>query len=276
MFFLPFLTLLHQGFSQLLHRNLNTFTSAVFTINTALFFCQMHKCLASFILATFFWVAASGQQISRVRCDFSVKTKVKDKAASKLVLGTCYYDVRIGRLIYDIRFPEKERWIFTDSTQWIVRNDSVIEVLPASIRPELSVMHLSLKQELSHYGLKNSSFTVSEVKQEQGLVITTWEPPTGAAKKMGKVATSTKNKQLQGVLFYHPKGQIIRKQFYKNYIILQGLPFPTEVIDIVYEEGKEIWQQTTYSNVILNDTKNTTIYNYMPRFFPAGKKPVKK
>ncbi len=219
---------------------------------------------------------ASGQQISRVSCDFSVKTKVKGKAASKLVLGTCYYDIHVGRLIYDIRFPEKERWIFMDSIQWVVRNDSVVEVLPASIRPELSVMHLSLKQELSHYGLKNSSFKITEVAQDKGLVITTWAPPAAASKKIGKVATSTKNKQLYGVLFYSPAGEIIRKQFYQNYLTMQGLPFPTEVVDIVIEEKEEIWQQTTYVNVKLNDLKNSNIYTYWPRFIPAGKKSAKK
>jgi len=236
----------------------------------------MSKLFATTLLFALLGTASFSQQISRISSDFSVKTKVKDKASSKLVLGTCYYDIHVGRLIYDIRFPEKERWIFMDSTQWIVRNDSVIEVLPASIRPELSVMHLSLKQELSHYGLKNSSFTISDVKQDNGLVITTWAPPVMAAKRVGAVATSTKNKQLQGVLFYHPKGQLIRKQLYRNYIILQGLPFPTEVIDIVYEENQEILQRTTYSNVILNDIKNNAIYTYLPRFMPAGKKPAKK
>jgi hypothetical protein len=219
---------------------------------------------------------ASAQQTSRLRCDFSVKTKVKDQPASRLVMGTCYYDIRVGRLIYEIRFPEKEKWIFMDSIQWVVRNDSVIEVLPASIRPELSVIHLSMKQELSHYGLKNSSFTATEVRQDKGLVITTWTPPAATAKRIGNVATSTRDKQLRGVIFYHPKGNPLRKQLFNDYLNVQGLLFPREIIDIVYEDQKEIWQQTTYTNVVINEIKNNHIYNYMPRVLPANKGAVKK
>lgn len=236
----------------------------------------MLKALFASILLLGISTHTSAQQTSRLRCDFSVKTKVKDQPASRLVMGTCYYDIRIGRLIYEIRFPEKEKWIFMDSIQWVVRNDSVIEVLPASIRPELSVIHLSMKQELSHYGLKNSSFTATEVKQDKGLVITTWTPPAATAKRVGKVATSTKDKQLKGVIFYHPKGHILRKQLFNNYTNTQGLLFPKEIVDIVFEEDKEIWQQTTYTNVVINEIKNNHIYNYMPRVIPSSKGTVKK
>jgi hypothetical protein len=236
----------------------------------------MLKALFTTFLVIALFYTAHGQQTTRLRCDFSVKTKVKDQPAARLVMGTCYYDMSVGRLIYEIKFPEKEKWIFIDSIQWVVRNDSVIEVLPASIRPELSVIHLSMKQELSHYGLKNSSFTATEVKQDKGLVITTWTPPAATAKRIGKVATSTRDKQLKGVIFYHPKGHMLRKQLFNDYLNTQGLLFPKEVIDIVYEDEKEIWQQTTYSNVVINEIKNNHIYNYMPRFIPASKGAAKK
>ncbi len=236
----------------------------------------MIKALLTSLLLLCISTLTFAQQTSRLRCDFSVKTKVKDQPASRLVIGTCYYDIRVGRLIYEIRFPEKERWIFMDSIQWVVHNDSVVEVLPASIRPELSVIHLSMKQELSHYGLKNSSFTPTEVKQDKGLVITTWTPPAATAKRVGKVATSTKDKQLKGVIFYHPKGHILRKQLFNDYINTQGLLFPKEIVDIVFEEDKEIWQQTTYTNVVINEIKNNHIYNYMPRVMPSNKGTVKK
>jgi hypothetical protein len=233
----------------------------------------MRFIISLFLIFSVVTLKSNGQQLSRISCDFSVKTKIKGKSNARLVMGTCYYDIRVGRMVYDIKFPEKERWIFIDSVQWIIRNDTVVSVEASSLRPELSVLHLSLTQDLSHYGLKNSMLKPVTVEQAQGAVITTWEPPPAAKKKIGKVATSVKNKQLQGVLFYHPSGKLLRKQLFAKYKNVSGLYFPTEVIDIVIEEQQEIWQQTNYSNIIINGTQNDALYSYLPRNFPASKKP---
>lgn len=242
----------------------------------ALFFRPMRRIIPLILLILSISIPLKAQQQSRIRCDFSVKTKIKGKAEARLVMGTCYYDLRTGRILYELSFPQKERWIFVDSVQWIVRNDSVIAVEPSNLRPELSVLHLSLTQELSHYGLKNSIMKPTEVVQDKGMVITTWLPPSAAQKRLGKVATSTKNKQLQGVLFYHPSGRLMRKQLFGKYQNIQGTPFPTEVIDIVWEGDREIWQQTNYSKIIINDPKNDDLYQYMPRYLPSGKMPARK
>lgn len=166
-------------------------------------------------------------------------------------------------MVYEVKFPSKQIWIFTDSLQYIIRNDSLIETLPGSMRPELSVFHLSLKQELSHYGLKNSAFKATEVKVDNGMVITRWEPPA-KNKNIGKLATSVKDKQLEGVVFYHPKGHILRKQFFRKYQSIGGLRIPTEVIDITYDIEREIWQQTSYSKIVVNEQSNLGLYHYKP------------
>jgi hypothetical protein len=215
-------------------------------------------------------VAVKAQQLMRIKSDFSVKTKIKGEPEARLVMGTCYYELGSGQMVYEVRFPEREIWVFRDSVQWIVRNDSLIRIQPSQLRAELSVLHLSLMQQLSHYGLKNSAFTVEDVKTDGKQIITTWKPPGAAAKKIGKVATSNQDKKLVGVIFYHPKGHILRKQFFKNYLQVQGIPFPTEVIDIVYEDKREVWQQTTYTKVVINEAQPGKLYTYAPLYVPAS------
>lgn len=236
---------------------------------TALFF-NVYTFLFALLIVMGMTQLSHAQHQYRIKTDFSIKTKVKGKPEGQLIIGTCYYDLNQGRLVYDISFPEKEIWVIEDTTHWVVRNDSVVNRKPTQIKPSLSVLHLSLKQELAHYGLKNSIYKVSTVKNEGELVITTWQPPLQYRKRMGQIAISNKNKQLHGVLFYHPKGNVLRKQFFKNYVVINGLPFPSEVIDIIYDADKEILQQTTYSNPTINERENNYFYNFSPSLLPSN------
>lgn len=219
---------------------------------------------------------AAAQQLNRIQSDFSVKSKVKGSEGARLVMGTCYYELGSHQIVYEIKFPTREIWIFKDSIQLVVRNDSLIATKPAQMRVELSTLHLGLTQQLAHYGLKNSPFEVESVHKDKNLTITTWKPPSTMGSKLGKVATSAEDKKLQGVVFYHPKGHILRKQFFKSYILVQGYPFPTEVVDIAYEGAKESLQQTTYSNIKINETPSRNLYTYSPLYVPARPSTTKR
>lgn len=221
-------------------------------------------------------LSLNAQQISRVKTDFSVKSKVKGNNQARLVMGTCYYELGSKQLVYEVKFPVREIWIFKDSVQLIVRNDSLLRTQPASMRIELSTLHLALTQQLVNYGLKNSPFSIESVHKEKNMVITTWKPPSTLGPKIGKVATSTEDKKLVGVVFYHPKGHIMRKQIFKSYLQIQGYPFPGEVIDIVYDGPKETLQQTTYTNIKINEASARNLYNYSPVYIPARKGTTKR
>lgn len=219
---------------------------------------------------------AIAQQLTRVKTDFSVKTKVKGTEQARLVMGTCYYELGSQQIVYEVKFPVKEVWIFKDSVQLIVRNDTLVSTKPAQMRIELSTLHLALTQQLANYGLKNSPFEIESVQKDKNLVITTWKPPSSIGPKIGKVATSTEDKKLAGVVFYHPKGHIVRKQFFKAYTLVQGFPFPGEVIDIVNDGAKETYQQTTYTNIKINEASARNMYTYSPLYVPVGKGTTKR
>lgn len=236
----------------------------------------MPKYLALWFICCFGTPVSWAQQISRIQSDFSVKSKVKGTDDARLVMGTCYYELGSKQIVYEIKFPVQEIWIFKDSIQLVVRNDSLIATKPAQMKIELSTLHLGLTQHLAHYGLKNSPFTIESVYKDKNLTITTWKPPSQMGSKIGKVATSAEDKKLFGVVFYHPRGRIMRKQLFKNYTQVQGYPFPTEVIDIAYEGSKESLQQTTYSNIKINETPKRNLYTYSPLHVPARKSTARR
>ncbi|MBM3410580.1 MAG: hypothetical protein FJY18_02985 [Bacteroidetes bacterium] len=213
-----------------------------------------------------------GQQAYRIKAECTVKSKTVGSHEAGLIMGTVYYDVRIGRLIFDVKFPEKETWVFVDSVQWTIRNDTLISIKPSSLKPKLSVLHLSLNQQLGGFGLEQSGYTMTSVKTEQGLVISNWSPPAAARKKMGTIALASQERQLKSVIFYHPNGKILRKQFFRKYQKISNVSLPTEVIDEIYNQDKKLFQSTEYKNTVINDQAPDFHYRRDPQYrnLPSG------
>jgi hypothetical protein len=150
--------------------------------------------------------------------------------------------------------------------QWIIRNDTLSSIKPSTLQPRLSVLHLSLNQQLGGFGLEQSGYTMTSVKTEQGLVISNWSPPANARKKMGAIALASRERQLQSVIFYHPDGRILRKQYFRKYQRNSNVSLPTEVVDEIFEKDKKIFQSTEYKNIVINDQAPDFHYRRDPRW----------
>ncbi len=202
------------------------------------------------------------QQFFRVKADFSIKSKLTN-GSGQLTMGTVFYDKTTKKIVYRNRFPEKETWVSVDSFMYKIVNENVISKQNIPSLAEFTVFHLALNGNLADYGLKNTSFTVEKVEKEKGQVITTWKPSPKLSKAVGKIMVSQKDKCLNGIVFFNPKGEIITKQFFNKYQNFNGLQFPCETIQITYVNGKEAYQMATYSNIVVNDFKDDDIYNFV-------------
>jgi hypothetical protein len=94
------------------------------------------------------------------------------------------------------------------------------------------------------------------------MMITTWSPPEKAKAQLGNILVSVKKKQLFGVIFQDPKGVVIRKQFFEDYLLINGLSFPGKIIEINITNGIESYQVTTYKNVVIDEMENDSKYFY--------------
>ncbi len=202
-----------------------------------------------------------GQQFYRIKADFSIKAKLAD-GSSQLSMGTVYYDKNEKKLVYKIKFPEPEIWISQDTILYKISSDKVIDRQSIPAMTEFSVFHLSLNRRLPDYGLRNSYYSISNVEKDDNMVITTWIPDKTLNKTLGEILISNKEKQLFGIIFYGPEGNIKLKQFFEDYNNYDGMNFPGRIVQITYSEGKENYQITTFTKVIINDIKENDIYNY--------------
>jgi hypothetical protein len=221
----------------------------------------MAKILLSLILLVFAFTQIKSQQFFRIKTDYSIKYK-DPQGKEVLQMGVVYYDIHSKIIVMRNGFPVKEIIAQKDTLIYQIRNNYVLSKSRAYSIVELSIFHLALTGELEDYGLKKAGYQLSAVKEDKGLLLTTWLPPENLKENYGKILISTKNKQLFGIVFLDTNEKIIAKHFFRNYTNINGFVFPMEVLRITISDDKEIYNLTNYSKMIINDTNQEEYYNF--------------
>lgn len=203
----------------------------------------------------------AGQSYFRVKADFSVKSKYAN-GNQELTMGKVSYDRNTGQIIYHLNFPQKELWITVDTLIYRIRDNKLISKTFTPAMAQFSVFHLALNSHLQDFGLKSSQYHLKEVNREGEMVISTWSPPESLSDKLGNILVSAMDKRLYGVVFMDVQDSVLRKQFFTDYIITNGLAFPGKITEIFYAAGKESYQITTFRNILIDEQKNDLFYNY--------------
>ena len=107
-----------------------------------------------------------------------------------------------------------------------------------------------------------------DIENDKGMVISTWKIPENTNNgEAGKLVLSRKDNLLYGLVTFDAEDNLISKQFFKNYINIHGMMFPSKIIQISYFKNEEKLKRiTTYRNVKINEDQ-TKIY-YAPLVYP--------
>lgn len=224
--------------------------------------CRLIKVCLSFLIV-FFTVLPNfsiGQHYFRMKADFSIKEKFSDGKMA-LTMGTVYYDRTHKKIVYDVKFPEKESWIISDTVFYKVKDNKLVLKQFIPMLPSATIFESALSNNLDNFGLENSFYKLENVEKDADLVISTWKPDKRLEAVMGKILISRKNNQLYGIAFYTNENELIKKQIFKGYLRSSGIAFPAEITDIIYKlAGKEL-KVTTFKNLVVNEMTNNEIYN---------------
>lgn len=204
---------------------------------------------------------ANSQDYYRFKSDFVIKSKTPE-GKQQLTVGKVYYDKNIKKIIFDITFPEKEIWVQKDTTLYKIVNNSIVEEQNTPNIAEFTIYHLILNGNLTDYGLKNTKFKITDVEKAGKSIISTWEPPEELKDKIGPILMQNTNQQLTGIVFKNPEGEIISRQFIRNYLQIKGLSVPQEIINEVHIEGKKYYEITDFSNTVINEFTDEEKYDY--------------
>ena len=180
----------------------------------------------------------------------------------KISKGKVYYDTRFRKLLIDINYPIKEKWVSVDTLLYHFLGDKFKRKTVNITTPETSIFHIALTGQITNYGLKKSFYQIEKIEKEADRVYITWAPDSRLKSLLGKVKLSQYRNRLEGVVFFGVKGEIIAKHFFKKYKNINGVDFPEEVVFISIRGGKEYYQMMTYQDIVINDFKNDAYYNY--------------
>ena len=210
-----------------------------------------------------------GQQYYRFRADVSIKDKLSN-GTYRLTMGKIYYDKLYKKIVYKLIFPKKETMVVQDTTMFSINDKNiVVGTTRTFLIPEFTAFHLALTGQLSDYGLKPKNkektiYKIGKVEKTTNGVITTWIPSEDQYKKVfGNIRMQTINKRLDAMVFYNTKGAVVSQQYFKKYVNVKGVEFPTEVTMVsISEKGEKNIQLTTYKNVVIDQNNEDEIYRY--------------
>lgn len=209
-------------------------------------------------------IISYGQHFYRVEADFTIKEKLND-SLSQLTIGRAYYDQQRENLLYEISFPEPLIWFLRDSNFYRIETngDSISRQTISPIMVQSSVFNMVLSDQLGTFGLSDSIYTKASTVNQGGMVITTLEPLPIYKPYLGNVLISRKGKLVLGVILMDPAGEIASKQFYRDYDLSGGIPFPREIIQLSYQFGKQVSTRiTTFENIQFNANDTRLRYHY--------------
>ncbi len=200
------------------------------------------------------------QDYFRIEADFTVKVKKSD-GKMNLTRGKVFYDKNYKELIYDIDFPEIEKWAIRDTNLYKIRENNIVERTSIPSINEFTVFHLALNSSLNDFGLRNSIYKIGKVEKKGDLVLSYWEIPDQAVSFMDHVVIAKKNNRIESLVMVGDDSKIISQQFFKNYIKIGAFEFPGQIIQVMYDiNGKENYQLTEFTNIRINNVVDNNLY----------------
>jgi hypothetical protein len=176
--------------------------------------------------------------------------------------GKFYYDTKYKKVVYDMKFPISETIISKDTLTYFYQKGALKNKIVTYASPETSIFHLALTGKIANFGLDNKNiYKIDKYEKVNGSVIVTWKPKV-KLDKIGPLKMSLKGNRLEGIVFYDVTGNIVAKQFFKNYTTVSGVDFPGEVIFISIKNKKESYRVIKYHKIKVNDFKSDNFYNY--------------
>lgn len=218
--------------------------------------------LRNFSLAVFasFWLLASAPLLAqshlyRIAADVTVKEELPN-GQQRLSIGKVYFDKNSGQVIWKMSFPEKEVYVYTNDMAYVFKSDSLVEKKMNPIPIEQSVFSLILSSKLENFGLSDSPYKLTTVEKDGSSTISTWIPPETYNKQMGEILLSSTTGRLNGLVVLDPEGNVLFKQFFKDYQTISTLDVPGKIIQESSSNGQTLHKVTELKNVRINEKNN--------------------
>lgn len=129
---------------------------------------------------------------------------------------------------------------------------------------ETSQFYYFLGNNKTDLGLSQMGFTQSNVKFEDGLMITEWTPPAKMVGKISKVELVLEQGKPIYIAYFDSNNKVSNKSYYYNYLDLNSvLSFPSTITQIVYTSPADSTiTKTSYTDIRINNEVDQKLTNF--------------
>ena len=204
--------------------------------------------LSGLLLAS---LSASAQlRAKAVTASYSIK-EVKPDGQQQLSMGSIRYDAESFILNYDNHFPSHYQIVINDTAVHFFKDGELQRSEASTEMARFSVFHLVLNAQLATFGLRDSPFEMTESESDDGMILSRWEPKLPMKGPLSAYEIALKDDKLYGIISRGKKDEVLGKQFFSDYINVNGHLFPTTCEEVRYLKEGEHTKVTTYSNIKL-------------------------
>ena len=207
-----------------------------------------------------------GQYGSFEKVCMEMETKNVKGGYKSSVNAKIYYS-NDGRMVSYFSFP-KEYVILNNSKGEIKIYDSekntVLQQQNFMYSTESSQFYFFLNNKKADLGLGQMGFVQSNVKFEEGLMISEWLPPMNMANQLSKVELVHENENPIYIAYFDQNNQLGTKSYYYNYVSLdKSVSFPSTITQISYSTPSDSTiTKTTYSNIRFDNQVDQEAMNF--------------
>lgn len=189
------------------------------------------------------------QKHQNFTADFTMMERNTLKNASLLLKGTVSFAKPTNILVFDIHFPNAQKWIVQDSI--LKKYDGEIMLSESVLKgyQDLVVFKELLELKSNDFGLRDHGFEMTDVSAQDGTVFVQWSPPPTFKSFIKYVTTAAKDNLLQGIIFTDIEEKDINTTLFEDYTYIDDLPIPMRINQ--HFEGKEenIYKTIYFENV---------------------------
>jgi outer membrane lipoprotein-sorting protein len=220
----------------------------------------------AFISLLFFTLSTSFTPPAPSRISMKMESKILAKGKATIINAELYYQYDQGKLL--TRYLKPLDYMFFTNNKgeakiYYPTSNEVMMRQSAEFNSEKGLLYFFLANKLSDLGLGEMGFKIMDTRFDDGLVISTWNPPGELLKSYSKVELVHESYRPIFIAYYDKKGKVIQKIFYYEYTSYPDFSMPLKVVQTDFmADGDSSITKITYSDIKIGDKANSNFFNF--------------
>jgi hypothetical protein len=200
------------------------------------------------------------------RISLKMESKMLIKGKSMAVYADIFYQFDQGKMLTHYLKPMEYMFFTNNKGEGKIYYPATNEIMvkqSAEFNSEKSLLFFFLSNKLSDLGLEEMGFKIMDTRFDDGVVISSWNPPGELLKFFSKVELVHESYKPIYVAYYDPKGRVRQKIYYYEYTSFPDFSLPLKVVQTDFmPDGDSTITKMTYSEIKIGDKANSTFFNF--------------